>query len=57
MEQKIQFTEQKAKELTDTLEKTISNYESRIKTDRDDHHRDMKERIARLEAEKENVDA
>ncbi len=56
-QQQIQFTEQKASDLNTQLERTVQRYEDRIKMDREELQREIKEKSQRLQAEKENADA
>ena len=54
--QQLQFQEQRIAELSRQLEDTIKRYEERLKVEREDLHRDMQEKVARITTEKEMAD-
>lgn len=55
--QHIVFTEQKAQDLQAQLDKTIQRYEDRIKIDREEIQRELREKTTRLLEEKEQSEA
>lgn len=55
--QQISFTEQKATELQLQQDKIIGRYEDRIKIDREELQREFKEKISRLNEQKEQTEA
>jgi phage baseplate assembly protein W len=55
--QQISFTEQKASELQAQQEKIIVRYEDRIKIDREELQREYKEKMTRVNEQKEQTEA
>ena len=55
--QQIVFTEQKASDLQGQLDKTVQRYEDRIKIDREEMQRELREKTNRLAEEKEAAEA
>lgn len=51
------YTDQKASDLSQQLERTVQRYEERIKMDREEMQRELKEKSAKLTCEKENAEA
>ena len=57
MKQQIKFAEAKATEMQTQYERTVQRYEDRIKIDKDEMQRELKDRSQRLLEEKEAAEA
>ena len=57
MKQQIKFAEAKASEMQTQYERTVQRYEDRIKIDKDEMQRELKDRSHRLLEEKEAAEA
>lgn len=57
MKQQIKFAEAKASEMQVQYERTVQRYEDRIKIDKDEMQRELKDRTQRLLEEKEASEA
>ena len=57
MKQQIKFAEAKAAEMQEQYERTVQRYEDRIKIDKDEMARELKDRSQRLLEEKEAAEA
>jgi len=57
MKQQIKFAEAKAAEMQTQYERTVQRYEDRIKIDKDEMQRELKDRSHRLLEEKEAAEA
>ena len=57
MKQQIKFAEAKAAEMQTQYERTVQRYEDRIKIDKDEMQRELKDRSQRLLEEKEAAEA
>ena len=57
MKQQISFSDKKLEEMQTQYERTVSRYEDRIKMDKEEMQREVKDRSARLQEEKEAAEA
>jgi iron-sulfur cluster repair protein YtfE (RIC family) len=55
--QQLQFQEQRINELSRQLEDTIKRYEERLRSEREELIRDSQDKVTRVTAEKESVEA
>ena len=57
MKQQISFSDKKLEEMQTQYDRTVSRYEDRIKMDKEEMQREVKDRSARLLEEKEAAEA